>query len=197
MQQRQSYADIKSGYKSSWYIPYTVLLELKEWREFRKRILERDMYTCDMCKRQSDPTGKNYYRSLTEEEIRQNQQEVTFDLLGDGTFIIKMPPLQVIGEPIDTPVILHAHHKYYIFGYTPWEYSESAMTTLCHDCHHELHNTLVIPVYIDETKKERIPLTPCKRCSGTGYLREYYYYMNGICFKCNGRKFEEFIPLTT
>lgn len=26
----------------------------------------------------------------------------------------------------------------------------------------------------------------CRRCGGTGYLPEFYYHENGVCFTCNG-----------
>jgi len=30
---------------------------------------------------------------------------------------------------------LHVHHKYYTPNTEPWDYDESALTTLCEDCH--------------------------------------------------------------
>jgi hypothetical protein len=183
-----------SRYKSSWHIPYKELLELKEWKEFREKVIERDNHSCTMCKKkQSKKVGNQYYRELSEAEVLETKKHITFDLTGDGGFNVEMTTAQIISEPTDTPIILHVHHRHYVFGYTPWEYPLSAMTTLCHECHFELHNTIIVPVYIDETKRELLSLTPCKRCCGTGFLREYYYYQNGICFRCQGRKYEELI----
>jgi hypothetical protein len=33
---------------------------------------------------------------------------------------------------------LHAHHRYYISGRMAWQYSASALLTLCRDCHREV-----------------------------------------------------------
>ena len=30
---------------------------------------------------------------------------------------------------------LHIHHKFYIFGVEPWDYSDDILETLCVDCH--------------------------------------------------------------
>lgn len=189
-----AYKDIKDNYKNSWHIPYDILLNTIEWREFRQTIINRDNGKCRICNKvQSEKIGWDYFRQPTEEEIAENSKEQLFDLLGDGTFMVKMKYAPIVGIKTDTPIILHVHHKYYIFGDLPWEYKSEALMTVCHDCHVGIHDKEKIPVFIDDSFKEKIDLTPCHRCNGTGFLEQYLYFQNGICFKCNGRKFEEFI----
>jgi hypothetical protein len=36
-------------------------------------------------------------------------------------------------------VELHVHHKYYIFGREPWDYTDKALITLCGACHDKEH----------------------------------------------------------
>lgn len=36
-------------------------------------------------------------------------------------------------------VTLNVHHAYYESGKKPWEYPEEILTTLCEDCHGEIH----------------------------------------------------------
>lgn len=194
MNKQLSYNDIKESYRSTWEIPYNILLELREWKELRERILERDQYTCRMCnKKGSEKHGDVYYRRLSPEESAASVQMEVVDITGTGEMVIMQETAPVVAEPTKDPVILHVHHTYYVHGDAPWEYPEDAFLTLCHGCHVEVHESLVIPTYVDETKQQLIPLTPCTRCSGVGFLKEYLHYQNGICFRCMGRKFEEFI----
>lgn len=80
---------------------------------------------------------------------------------------------------------LNIHHKYYIENRKAWEYNDDALVTLCENCHREEHETNSVNVF-DENGK--ILYTPqiCDRCDGSGYLPEFNYYQNGICFKCGG-----------
>ena len=88
---------------------------------------------------------------------------------------------------------LHVHHQYYIKGKEPWDYDDSALITLCVDCHQNRHSSSVpVPLYNHDKSsilKTNIPI--CDRCNGSGYLPEYDYHLNGICFKCWG----EGVPL--
>jgi len=49
--------------------------------------------------------------------------------------------------------ILHVHHKYYVVNKKPWEYPDTALITLCEECHSEVHNTTKIPVHDIELNK--------------------------------------------
>ena len=90
---------------------------------------------------------------------------------------------------------LHVHHKLYVKSRLPWEYPDSDLVTLCNWCHWELHEHTIIPVYQEEDNGELVNLnyTPCQRCNGAGVLPEYNHVENGICFKCNGSRYENLI----
>ena len=40
----------------------------------------------------------------------------------------------------DTKSQLHAHHRYYVSGRSPWEYPGAALVTLCDSCHRSAHS---------------------------------------------------------
>jgi hypothetical protein len=62
---------------------------------------------------------------------------------------------------------------------------------VCHKCHTEIHETSDIKVYKQNKDGEFLNLTTCKKCKGSGYLPEYNYFHNGVCFSCLGSCFEE------
>lgn len=97
----------------------------------------------------------------------------------------------LIPQISDFQLILNVHHKYYITGRKPWEYDNNVLVTLCNECHSKIHIVSHVP-YFDENFKDR-NLMPCKRCFGTGYFPEYKHIEKGICFRCNGNRFEELI----
>lgn len=87
---------------------------------------------------------------------------------------------------------LHVHHKYYKLGLKPWEYPDEALISLCWQCHMKLHEFELVPVF----NADDILVTsyhPCLRCFGAGYFPEYKHIENGICFRCQGVKYEELI----
>ena len=74
----------------------------------------------------------------------------------------------------EIPVILNVHHKHYIIQRKAWEYPDEDLVTLCRECHLKVHQAIGVKVYSDENGyMKRIHLTPCLRCSGTGYFPEY------------------------
>lgn len=87
---------------------------------------------------------------------------------------------------------LHVHHKYYQLGKKPWEYPSNSLTTLCWICHEEIHKNAKVP-FLNEEGVELDKITPCLRCYGAGYFPEYLHIDEGICFRCNGAKYEQFI----
>lgn len=50
---------------------------------------------------------------------------------------------------------LHVHHKLYINGKMPWEYSDNHLITLCGPCHMHEHKTTKIPVIGSKPKKPK------------------------------------------
>jgi hypothetical protein len=98
-----------------------------------------------------------------------------------------------INNPVDSNDVffckdLHVHHKYYQKGIYPWQYPDEALTTLCWHCHEKLHENTEIDIY-DENRNLIGRKKPCYKCHGAGFLPEYSYHMNGICFACNGERF--------
>jgi hypothetical protein len=85
---------------------------------------------------------------------------------------------------------LHIHHKYYQKEKLPWQYPNDALITLCWECHENLHKNTKIP-YLNEFGIEVGTMTPCSKCYGAGWFPEFNHIQNGICFKCNGAKYDE------
>lgn len=94
------------------------------------------------------------------------------------------------GNRLKNPIIprgLNVHHKYYVAGKNPWEYSNDALITLCQDCHCDEHKSTRTPVYKDLYYKHVMAYAQiCDRCGGSGYLPQYQHVEGGICFKCQG-----------
>ncbi len=90
-------------------------------------------------------------------------------------------------EVVDgTSLIDHnIHHKYYINNHKPWEYPNEALTSLCMKCHKQTHEDMTIPVFSQQGEQLYIAEV-CHKCSGSGYISQYHYYSDGICFECWG-----------
>lgn len=177
-----------------------------EWQEKRLKIIKRDGSICTNCN--CEPTflenGKPHRKMTNEEEedykVRMTKYynenlklgldsiSTSLNIKIDINDVIKPHPIRV-----DEHIILHVHHKFYIYGKLAWEYHDDALITLCNFCHQELHNTNDIPVYSNDEKIEKLNLTLCQRCNGSGYIDKYHYHMNGICFGCDGYKYLELI----
>lgn len=80
---------------------------------------------------------------------------------------------------------LNVHHTYYIEGKKPWEYEDSALVTLCENCHKKRHEETPTPVYASDMSIIGLTMI-CPKCGGSGYLPQYTHVEHGICFKCNG-----------
>lgn len=87
---------------------------------------------------------------------------------------------------------LHVHHTYYQKGKLPWEDPDNSLLTLCRSCHKNLHTHGEIPV-LNELGDEIGKLTYCYRCFGAGSFPQYSHIQDGICFRCKGARYEEFI----
>jgi len=90
----------------------------------------------------------------------------------------------------------HVHHTYYLKDSLPWEIDENALETQCNSCHEKIHERTEIKIYkktvngFVETDHKEIY---CKKCDGSGYLNEYRHIQSGVCFRCNGQRFEKTI----
>ena len=80
---------------------------------------------------------------------------------------------------------LQVHHCRYVLGRQPWDYPNTALMTLCIDCHQGLHKSS--RPYVLGRNGGRISDVPsCKRCSGKGYIVKYPHIEHGVCFRCWG-----------
>ena len=84
---------------------------------------------------------------------------------------------------------IHIHHKYYQINKLAWEYPDDALQTLCWECHELLHKNTKISI-IDEYGIYFDQKNVCSRCYGAGWFPEFGHVQGGICFKCNGLRFE-------
>ena len=112
-------------------------------------------------------------------------------VLTETTDKFGLPTMDANLEKVDNPLVLHLHHTYYVRNTLPWDYPDICFETLCEACHKEVHATKKIHMYASHELGQSQHLTACERCSGTGYLQEFLYYMNGVCFLCDGAGFEE------
>ncbi|MBQ4803163.1 hypothetical protein J8L88_09910 [Aquimarina sp. MMG015] len=154
------------------YLSYKVLLFTNEWKKFRDQIVRRDKGQCKKCGELPNQLAWH---------------------IGQDCGIYERPPTwyekEYMGEQIiycSRHVVLNVHHKYYIKDKFPWEYSLDALTTLCSECHEQVHQNDDIYIYQDEHLNKFTILKNCTKCKGTGYLKEYYYNEHGICFDCLG-----------
>lgn len=89
---------------------------------------------------------------------------------------------------------IEVHHRYYLHQNSPWNYPDSALVSLCPNCHTLVHNTCAPLVYVRrDTKYIKMNFTPCQRCNARGILKEYNHVEGGICFRCRGSRYEELI----
>lgn len=180
---------------SNVYIPYAIKLKTADWILRRETILVRDKFVCQICQeRHSKIINGIPYINYTEEEEQNFIEKVDQILLQfknsfGNNFIISegKAPLH---EDLK-PKYLHVHHKYYLINSLPWEYPDDALISLCGTCHQNIHDNEDIPVFNDVSKNVKISLKKCSKCNGSGYISKYYYHMDGICFKCEGNRFEE------
>lgn len=94
-------------------------------------------------------------------------------------------------------VSLHVHHRHYIIGLDPWEYKDTELITLCEDCHQTVHKTEEVPeLRLENGILKKVSLTPCYRCGGAGWFREYRHVQGGVCFRCLGGRYEEIVLAT-
>ena len=187
------YSEILAEYNDE-KIPYSILLKANEWKEKKQQIANREKNICQICcnKCMDEFILKfvgNFVRHVpaTYEDVDVEVDHV--NIFGEVDFTYNDIRIQLVEQ--DIPRIPHVHHTYYLRNNLPWEYPENDLMLLCHDCHDRIHQTQKIPVYMNNKKFELCNFTPCERCNGTGYLHEYDYFQNGICFKCNGACFEE------
>jgi hypothetical protein len=173
---------------------YVLLLQTKEWDDFRYYRLTISGHCCEICSRKEGPievdipkdewdkAKKEYdeqldaFKKLTPEECIQG--------IISGTYIGRPwhpSSTRIIGE-----IILQIHHKLYYYDKLPWQYSKLDLQILCSDCHKEVHLREIIYTYENETKMFRKIVPSCLKCLGEGYIADYRHRDNGICYACGG-----------
>ncbi len=163
--------------KNSKYISYEEKLNTLEWKNIRDKILKRDSYRCTKCLKNANSLAWWLNKSSPFEIFFRYPNEIEKKYMADS----------IIHET--EMVVLHVHHKYYIKNYLPWEYDNDSLVSLCSDCHKFIHLSTKIYIYENDLLQNPELLIPCEKCAGTGYLPEYHYHRNGICFSCNGNRF--------
>lgn len=167
--------------KDKSQIIYSDLLMTDEWKEYRLKILSSDDYYCTKCGLSATTWHNGSLTTFDKSKL--------MDVEFQGKRIIADFPVLS-----DKNIYLHVHHKYYIMGRLPWEYKKEVLTTLCNWCHWDLHQNHIIKIYQDSISGLlELRLTPCERCYGAGVFPEYSHVHSGICFKCKGTRYEEFI----
>ena len=180
------YDDIRFDYDGK--VPYHVQLETIEWRNKRNKILSRDKNTCQHCQSKC-ADFKEFGRYYNVEDV--NMKKI-FQLPFTTDFIeIEDTELKIIKAL--NPIYAHIHHKYYVADSLAWEYPDDALVLLCHLCHLNFHRDNRVPYYSNKNLKDELDLTPCSRCYGAGHFPEYKHIENGICFRCNGARYDELI----
>ena len=92
----------------------------------------------------------------------------------------------------NNPIVVH--HRYYQFGVLAWEYNNDVLITLCAKCHSLIHQTISLLCYYNNGGRLLLMnFTPCHRCNGAGWFSEYKHVQDGICFRCEGQRYEELI----
>ena len=176
---------------------YLILLHTEEWENFRKEILDTYANVCEKCHVQGQievemsQDEKVKCKAEFEEQLKEfNQRKKHFSheqwisSLLDGTYVGR--PCEVTGMRLVGDAVLQIHHKLYFYNKLPWQYTKDRLEILCKNCHEEVHSTTHIYTYQDETMQLRKEEVACEKCSGTGYIPEYYHINLGICYDCGG-----------
>lgn len=186
------YKEIASEFE--YRIPYAIRLTAIEWQTKREAIITRSNNVCEVCKQKcmDDWLPKISGNFVVMVPAIYGEVEVVNEYFyGFDKYEVEETCIRLIEQAV--PKIPHVHHKYYILGRLPWEYLDNELMLVCHTCHKEIHETQTIKVYKSESKDHYIEVKSCSRCSGVGFLSEYNHFKGGICFKCNGERFEQAI----
>lgn len=143
---------------------YSEKLKAIEWREKREGIIKREGSICKICNTECFSTIDQYFASKDRKKIDLKKKWA------------------------------NVHHTYYVDGCLPWHYPNESLKLLCSECHQNLHENKKIVVYENFEFNSLTKHKSCSKCAGTGYLSEYYYYYDGVCFSCDGTGYESIIP---
>ncbi len=172
----KNYSDLNTNEKRN----YNVLLETLEWNKRRDELFKKEKLTCKICNQKATweiHAGGHYgylYREVVESTDEFGRLRLDFKWLKQ-----------------ENPLVLHLHHTYYVRNTLPWDYPDDCFQVLCKNCHEQEHKNKVFRMYASHELGQSQHLTACSKCNGTGYLPEFNYYLDGVCFGCNGAGFEE------
>jgi hypothetical protein len=176
---------------------YGLLLQTKEWKNFRQNLLIRYGLNCEKCGLQEGPIEVEVSQDEWERLHEAYKQELkTFKQTKPKTgeeFLAQLEANEYIGAPILPSrfktmgeVILQIHHTLYYWNRLPWQYNKSELNILCGQCHEEVHRLQEVYTYKDETRQQRKITPVCPKCYGEGYIDAYKHRDNGICYDCGG-----------
>lgn len=175
----------EKGYRSILQIPYVELLNTREWFVKRIQILNRDNFFCKTCGAgETEFEQKGLYLIPFEHLPSPKEWTIT---LKEGYQVFDY----AINGDSHHPIYLHVHHKYYIKDKLPWDYPDDALITMCAMCHFEFHQNNYVDIF--DQLGNKLQLNPCYRCKGAGIFPEFDHIIGGLCFRCKGAKFEEYI----
>lgn len=177
---------------------YQLLLQTKEWYNFREKILLLRHGTCEDCQREGgdieiERPQDEYEREMNEvvehntafrRRMKEIQSHDLYEQLLNGEIGGEKPypsRTKTIGR-----VVLEVHHKLYILNKLPWEYPQYDVKLLCSECHLAEHQRNEILLYKDDKKEQYRKLPVCSKCFGSGYLPQYYHIDYGRCWDCDG-----------
>ena len=217
------YGDLVKRYSNPGKITYQQLLNTTEWHEVRSRILARDHHACRECNRRgtarfsvkkiqevfkihdkkpdwrivgselklpNSVSAGHYwmFSSITLEKFRAAYWDLKYlTLKNNGTNFVLIKSSK--------PYHLQVHHRHYIIDNLPWEYPDNDLQTLCNWCHCLAHKNGYVNFYRKiDGELVKANFTPCEKCHGAGWLPQYEHIEDGICFRCQGLKFDELIP---
>lgn len=200
MNKLKDYKDLLEEYSNVHkHISYSELLFTTEWKTKRDVIAQREGHNCERCKKATTqmyiPSVIGHYnpfvikkpaevgfKNVTTDYIDPYTKEKLFEYEEEVPYV----------RESKNPLFGHVHHTFYVNGCMPWEYRDEDLQFLCHFCHAEIHTTTKIFTYDNYINRvDGIPIVSCDKCFGTGYLSEFEYHKDGICFQCNGRGHEK------
>lgn len=152
-------------------IPQDAIFFLKKMPEFRNKV--------DLMAIGINRSNKTSERMRAAQTSYRDQAIMSLDIIDISSY-----------DKIDFLYVknLHVHHEYYTSDFpAPWEYKDVALTCLCKHCHEEWHKQNDIKIYEDSSLTSFSLGAYCSKCNGTGYLPQYSYHVNGICFSCDGK----------
>ncbi|SIT94673.1 hypothetical protein [Pontibacter indicus] len=151
-----TYAPYEQLLSENSSLNYAEKLKAIEWREKRESIIKREQSICEICNSECFSKIEQYLANKDRKEIDLKKKWA------------------------------NVHHTYYVDGCLPWHYPNESLKLLCAECHQNLHESIKIVVYENFEFNTTTKHKTCLRCVGSGYLPEYYYYYDGVCFSCDG-----------